>query len=79
MVREGLTVGGDSQSADPGRTAALSIGGLPLAGHLGPEAALEGRRLAAWSGGPLLFEVLRRNPPTRPSPTRAAIFWGWFI
>ena len=45
MVLEGLTVGGDSQSADQARTRALPIGGLPPAGHLGPEAALEGRRL----------------------------------
>ena len=37
-----LAVGGDSQSADQARTRALPIGGLPLAGHLGPEAALEG-------------------------------------
>ena len=45
MVREGPTVGGDSQSAGRARTGALSIGGIPLAGHLGPEAALEWQRL----------------------------------
>ena len=39
VVREGLTVGGDSQSADRARTRALSIGGSPLAGHRGPGAA----------------------------------------
>ena len=45
MLREDFAVGGDSQSAGRARTGDLSIGGVPLAGHLGPEAALEGRRL----------------------------------
>ncbi len=45
MLREDLAVGGDSQSAGRGRTGALSIGGLRLAGYLGPETAREGRGL----------------------------------
>ncbi|MGO9468785.1 MAG: tetratricopeptide repeat protein [Isosphaeraceae bacterium] len=35
----------DGQSADCARSGTLPIGGLPLAGHLGPDAAPEGRRL----------------------------------
>ncbi len=54
MVREGLAVGGDSQSADRARAGALPIGGGPLARRLGPEAAFEGRRLALKQAYPRL-------------------------
>ncbi len=45
LVLEGLEVGRDSQSALPARTGDLSIGGSPLAGYCGTEAALERRTL----------------------------------